>query len=127
MWQISSFETNPERICIDWQARKSDNSFFLCMLISIQRPVVFHFDFDDFNSMLTFDIFLIRFEAMIVNTIINERANLFDDKESYFDRLLKVASRFYDRNLLEQELAHSINRVLTAPEGHTFTYSIDKT
>jgi len=97
------------------------------MLISIQRPVVFHFDFDDFNSMLTFDIFLIRFEAMIVNTIINERANLFDDKESSFDRLLKVASRFYDRNLLEQELAHSINRVLTAPEGHTFTYSIDKT
>jgi len=76
--------------------------------------------------MLTFDLFLTRFESSIINTIIDSRAALFAETEGTFDKLLKVASRFYDRNLLEQELAHSINRVLTAPEGHTFAYSIDK-
>ena len=88
---------------------------------------MFHFDFEDFNSMLTFDMFLTRFEAMLIKTLIDERATLFAGKEGTFEKLLKVASRFYDKNLLEQELAHSISRVLTAPEGHTFCYSIVKT
>jgi predicted AAA+ superfamily ATPase len=30
------------------------------------NPVVFHFDFEDMNSIATFDVFLARFEAKLV-------------------------------------------------------------
>ena len=42
------------------------------------NPVVFHFDFDDsVNSMMTFDVFLQKFENMIVNTIVENQSTLF--------------------------------------------------
>ena len=71
---------------------------------------MFHFDFDSLNSMANFDVFLANFERMIVRTLVDNRANLM--KGDHFETLLKVATRFYDRNLLEQGVAHSINRAL---------------
>ena len=75
---------------------------------------MFHFDFEDHNSMLTFDMFLTRFESMILNTLIENRGALFAGDQSPFDSVLKVALRFYDKNLLEHDLARSVNRLLAA-------------
>ena len=36
-----------------------------------------------------------------------------------------MALRFYDKNLLEQNIAHSINRVMSGRTGHTYAYSCD--
>jgi len=58
---------------------------------------------------------------MIIETLVENRERLMGDKE--LDTLLKVAFRFYDKNLLEQNIAHSIHRALT--NGHTYGYSID--
>lgn len=77
-------------------------------------------DFDDCNSMLSFDMFLVRFETMILDTLIDNRKTLFSasspqSKEGdIFGHVLKVATRFYDKNLLEKEIAHSINRVVSS-------------
>ena len=60
---------------------------------------MFHFDFDSLNSMANFDVFLANFERMIVRTLVDNRAKLM--KGDHFETLLKVATRFYDRNLLE--------------------------
>ena len=94
---------------------------------------MFHFDFADCNQMLSFDMFLVRFEAMLVNTLIEHRETLFPTSGKHtakdggvFAQVLKVATRFYDRNLLEKELAHSINRVMASQNGHSYAYSIDK-
>ena len=50
------------------------------------NPVVFHFDFDDsVNSMMTFDVFLQKFENMIVNTIVeNQRTIQFKTHKQIF-------------------------------------------
>lgn len=86
-------------------------------------------DFDDYNSMLSFDMFLVRFETMILDTLIDNRKNLFgsasDNKSEVLGRVLKVAARFYDKNLLEKEIAHSINRVISSQHGHTYAFSVD--
>ena len=74
---------------------------------------MFHFDLDA-AQMESFDIFLVKFEAMMVQTIIDNRVTLMgEDKQLSIQQIIDVATRFYDRNLLEQGLAHSINRVLS--------------
>ena len=98
----------------------------LCDSCFLQNPVVFHFDFDQSGTMMSFDSFLSKFEHMIINTIIENRAKLLgEDKTEALRTLQKVALRFYDKNLLEQNMAHSINRVLQNPDGHTYAYSLD--
>ena len=84
---------------------------------------MFHFDFSELNSIASFDVFLANFEAMIVDTLIENRAILMGDKA--LDKLLQVALRFYDKDLIEQNLAHSINRVLSGKSGHTYAYSVE--
>ena len=75
---------------------------FLITCCLIQNPVVFHFDFDELNSMTSFDVFLANFEAMLVETLVEHKDVMFqNDKQDGLDTLLKVAFRFYDRNLLE--------------------------
>ena len=73
--------------------------------------------------MVSFDVVLAEFEAMLVRTLIANRATLMGDQA--IETLLKVALRFYDKNLLEQNIAHSINRVLSGKTGHTYAYSVD--
>ena len=82
---------------------------------------MFHFDFAGLSSMASFDVFLAEFEAMIVRTLIANRSTLMADQA--IETLLKVALRFYDKNLLEQNIAHSINRVMSGRTGHTYAYS----
>ena len=82
------------------------------------NPVVFHFDFGDAeSSMMSFDVFLVKFEGMIIQTIVDNRVKLFggendSDAQHAIKKLLDVAERFYDTNLLEQGIAHSLNRAL---------------
>ena len=79
--------------------------------------------------MINFDMFLSTFEKMMVDTIIHNRARLFSgkDSEQAIETLLKVALRYYDRNLLEQGLAHSLNRAFSEQgDGHTYAYSVKR-
>lgn len=88
------------------------------------KPVVFQFDFDEHtNSMVTFDCFLSNFEAMLMETLIANRATLFGDDA--INTVLRVAQRFYDKSWLEQALANSIGRALRGKNGHTYTYSVE--
>ena len=43
------------------------------------NPVVFHIDFEELNSMASFDVFLARFESMLINTIVENRSKLFSE------------------------------------------------
>lgn len=70
--------------------------------------------------MASFDLFLTNFETMLVETLVANREILFGEKGH--ETLLRVAMRFYDPNLLEQNVAHSINRALN--NSHTYAYSI---
>ena len=66
------------------------------------NPVVFHFDFGEDSTIMSFDNFLVKFEGMIIQTIVDNRTKLFgDDSSVALQKFIDVALRFYDRNLLE--------------------------
>ena len=62
---------------------------------------MFHFDFES-SEMMSFDVFLAKFEGMLIQTIIDNQSKLFEkEKSAVIQKLLDVATRFYDNNLLE--------------------------
>ena len=76
------------------------------------NPVVFHYDFSDqANQNINFDTFLFDFEHMMIDQIVRHHARLFPNGNS-IEKTLKVALKFYDKQLLEQNIAKSIDRVL---------------
>lgn len=83
---------------------------------------MFHFDFSELSTVASFDVFLANFEAMMVNTLIANRQKLMGDHA--IQTLLKVALKFYDKNLLEQGIAHSINQAIAGETPHTYAYSL---
>lgn len=76
----------------------------------MQRPVLFHFDFQTHPEM-SFEVFLVKFEQMLIENIANERDKLFQEQDS-FAETLKVVFKFYDRSLFEQGLAKGLHKAL---------------
>ena len=76
-------------------------NFALFSINLLQSPVVFHFDLEE-TDMMSFDVFLVKFEAMLLRTIVNNQVRLLgEDTGEAIQRLMNVATKFYDRNLLE--------------------------
>lgn len=78
-------------------------------------------------------MFLQQFERMLIDQIVRQKANLFGLNEVTGSEVPKVklnpvqeiyvvAVKFYDKQLLEHELARSLNRALD--QGFTYSYSL---
>jgi hypothetical protein len=70
---------------------------------------------------MSFEVFLVKFEQMLIDNIVAERQKLFQDQDS-FAEILKVVFKFYDRSLFEQGLAKGLHKALK--EGKTYAYSL---
>jgi len=74
---------------------------------------------------MSFKMFLTQFETMMINQLDRYQSVLFKNSEKTWQQeILKVAFKFYDKHLFEQELAKSLDRALTVhvTEG----YSLNK-
>jgi hypothetical protein len=81
---------------------------------------LFNFDFKQHPEM-SFEVFLVKFESMMIDKIFADKGKLFKDQDS-FAELLKVVFKFYDRSLFEQGLAKGLHKALK--EGQTAAYTL---
>jgi len=70
---------------------------------SMVKPSLFYFDFQAESPLLTFEMFLPKFEAMLVDRICEFSNTLWfkSQPDQFFAMVAKVLERFYDMHLLE--------------------------
>ena len=60
---------------------------------------MFHFDFNEHPEM-SFEVFLVKFEQMLIEKIVNEKEKLFAEQDCLAETM-KVLFKFYDKSLFE--------------------------
>lgn len=96
------FFTGPTKSGKSWLLRQNLEKF---KLAKQANPVVFHFDLSEnlTNENLSFDMFLVQFERMIIAQILRNKLQLFGlDKDlkhrlNPVQEIYRVALKFYDK------------------------------